>query len=151
MPVILLECPAGVAEEAVVALHAKHVVVVIPAVPSFEDTTQSFRLRARKLVGAVGECAFCAKATLRGFEPVLADLSLIDAKRWLLNLALEHNLLLIAIGRRHEAWLLGRVAGSEIRDESWHELRRGRLEGGRRRHQRFVSFALGWVYFFCDL
>ena len=77
VPVVLLEGPVRVAEEAVVALHAHHVVVVLPAVSCLEDTPQFLSCRARELVGAVGKRAVDAVSALGGLKPVLADLRLV--------------------------------------------------------------------------
>ena len=147
MPVVLLECPVVVAEEAVLALHADLTVVELSAVPRFEDSTKLLCRLARELVGPVGEGAVVAKAALRGLQPVLADLGLVPhieghvGGRLVCHLNLGAKLHWNEVLRHlpetrwRERWLLHRHVAVSARRETGHEcgdkLRRGGLE---RRH-----------------
>ena len=145
VPVVLLECPVVVAEEAVLALHADFTVVELSAVPRFEDTTKLLCCLARELVGPVGEGTVLAEATLRGLEPVLADLGLVPHIEGHVRGHLECHLNLRAKWHWHEAlmhlletrWRERRLlhrhvamsAGRETGHECGDKLRRGGLEG----------------------
>lgn len=91
VPVILLESPAAVAEEAVDALKAQFLVMVIPAVPRFENTAQFVGGMARKFVRTMRKGAHVTVAALGRVEPILADLSLVPGSLLSqLNISLGH-------------------------------------------------------------
>ena len=140
VPVVLLESPVGVAEEAVMALHTDFSVMEFPTVPRFENTTEPLSGFAIELIGSVCKSAFVPKAALRGLQPILADLRLVVRHKVFLTIV--HLWLLVLVGhvvlghlseaRRRERLLLHRhihwSARSKGRDESGDELGRGGLK-----------------------
>ena len=140
VPVVLLESPVGMAEEAVTALHTDFSVMEFPTVPRFEDTTEPLSGFAIELIGSMCESAFVPKAAHRVLQPILADLRLVVRHKVLFTVV--HLWLLVLVGhvvlghlseaRRRERLLLHRhihlSAWSEGRDESWDELGRGGLK-----------------------